>query len=144
MKFFAFLSATASLVTLAGAQNIAIGYPSDGSSVTANSSLTVQVNRPNSLTGSQEVAIVISMAQCTSGGCPDPTELLGRTLYYGPYNPQYPTTRTPQNVPQQNFSVTVPSTLQQGKAVLTVTHLSLVGAGPFPLLEFKNVTLNIE
>ncbi|THH06407.1 hypothetical protein EW146_g9617, partial [Bondarzewia mesenterica] len=128
MKLFAVLVFLTSLFAAACAQNITIGYPADGSSVSANSSLTVQVNRPNSLTGSQEIAIVISMAPCTAGGCPDPTERLGSILYYGPYNPQYPITRSPQDVPQQNFSVTVPAYLQQSLAQLTVTHFSLVGA----------------
>lgn len=135
------------LVGCASAQNVAIGYPPDRFVVAPNSSLIVQVNRPNSLTGSQEVAIVISLAHCASSDvphCPDPTQLLGPTLYAGPFDPQYPPSRTPQDVPQQNFTVTVPAATQSGTAVLTVTHMSLVGAGPYPLLEFKNVTLDVQ
>ncbi|ETW76802.1 hypothetical protein HETIRDRAFT_442125 [Heterobasidion irregulare TC 32-1] len=151
MKLFAHFAPLTALVTClvggASAQTIAIGYPPEGFSVSPNSSLTVQVDRPNSLTGSQEVAIIISLAHCPSSNVPhclDPTQLLGPTLYYGPFDPQYPSFRTPQDVPQQNFTVTVPAALQNGTAVLTVTHLSLVGAGPYPLFEFKNVTLDVQ
>ncbi|KAI0291218.1 hypothetical protein B0F90DRAFT_1778608, partial [Multifurca ochricompacta] len=79
--------------------------------------------------GRGQVAIVISLVQCPpQGHCPDPTQLLGNTLYVGPFNPEYPKTRTPQNVPQQNFTVTVPDSFKTNtKALLTVAHISLVG-----------------
>ncbi|KAI0315831.1 hypothetical protein OF83DRAFT_1061446 [Amylostereum chailletii] len=140
MKFFAVVAA---LVAAVAAQNIEIGYPAAGASVKAGDPMFVQVNRPNSLTGSTEVTVVVSMASC-SNGCIDPSEYLGSTLYHGAFDPEYPTNRTPQDVPQQKFTVTVPDTFPAGQAVLSVVHLSLVGAGPFPLYEIKNVTVNVE
>ena len=114
----------------------------------------------NSLTGSTEVAIVVSLATCNGHGCLDPQDLLGPTLYKGGFNPQYPDHPTPLNVPQQNFTVTVPETFPSGQAVLSVVHLSLVGvskrhfsrsslftdaqAGPQPLYEVKNVSVTIQ
>ncbi|KAI0260654.1 hypothetical protein BC834DRAFT_533665 [Gloeopeniophorella convolvens] len=144
MKFTSFF-VLASLAAGALAQSINIGYPADGATITPGSALTVQVNRPNSLTGSQEVAIVISLLECPSVPCPAPSDRLGSTLYAGGYNPQYPTAPSPQDEPQQNFTVTVPSSFSSGgTAQLSVTHLSLVGAGPFPLIEIRNVTLKVQ
>ncbi|TFY77544.1 hypothetical protein EWM64_g6468 [Hericium alpestre] len=142
MKFFV---AFASLITVACAQTIAIGAPSNGDTITPGSQLTVEVDRPDTLTGSQEVAIAITLATCPANNpCTDMTERLGATLYTGPYNPQFPPFPTPRNIPLQNFTVTVPESLQAGqKAVLSVSHFSLVGAGPFDLFEIKNVTLNV-
>ncbi|KAI0260653.1 hypothetical protein BC834DRAFT_533081 [Gloeopeniophorella convolvens] len=142
MKFTPF-TLLASALSGAYAQNIAIGSPTDLSAVTPGSNLVVQVNRPNSLTGSQEVAIAISIVSCGNGPCDSPSDRLGSVLYTGGFDPQYPTERTPQDVPQQNFTVTVPSGLASGTAQLTVTHLSLVGAGPYPMFEIKNVTLKV-
>ncbi|KAI0061524.1 hypothetical protein BV25DRAFT_1916879 [Artomyces pyxidatus] len=139
---FAFFAALASLAAAASAQSITIGSPAEGTSVTPGQSITVQVNRPNSLTSSQEVAIVISMLGC-SGPCPDPYDALGSTLYAGSYSPQYPANRLPWDQPQQNFTVTVPSYLSAGTAQLSVLHLSLVGAAPFPLYEIKNTTVTV-
>ncbi|KAI0058551.1 hypothetical protein BV25DRAFT_1840932 [Artomyces pyxidatus] len=136
----------ASIVAAVSAQNIAIGSPADGSALTPGTNLTVQVTRAvrsrpsitphvsrgtsqNSLTGSQEVSIVISVLPCPAGGCADPAERLGATLYSGGFAPRYPAARTPQDVPQQNFTVAVPAGLPQGRVALSVAHLALVGAG---------------
>ena len=72
---------------------------------------------------------MISILQCPqSGHCPDPFDELGTTLYLGPYHPQFPTFPTPQDQPQQNFTVTVPTYLEANyKAQLAVTHLTLIG-----------------
>ncbi|KAH8992561.1 hypothetical protein EDB86DRAFT_1480704 [Lactarius hatsudake] len=145
MKLASFLS-LASLAVCAFAQTIEIGYPHHNTHIGPGKQFIVQVNRPDTLTSSQEVAIVISLLRCPkNGGCPKPSDDLGTTLYAGPYNPQFPTTKTPQDVPQQNFTVKVPSSFKTNEtAQLAVTHLSLVGAGPFPLFEIKNVTLKVQ
>ncbi|KAH9018432.1 hypothetical protein EDB85DRAFT_1873795 [Lactarius pseudohatsudake] len=145
MKLASFLS-LASLAVCAFAQTIEIGYPHHNTLIKPGKQLIVQVNRPDTLTSSREVAIVISLLQCPKNGhCPKPSDDLGTTLYAGPYNPQFPTTHTPQDVPQQNFTVKVPSSFKTDEtAQLAVTHLSLVGAGPFPLFEIKNVTLKVQ
>ena len=117
----------------------------------------------DTLTGSQEVAIVISLVSCASTSCSTipADQLLGATLYSGPYNPQF-STGAQGLPPHQNFSVVVPASMPKGSARLAVTHLSLVGvsvppllsssnyahdfsaqAGPFALMEVKNITLNL-
>lgn len=145
MKLASFLT-LASLTVCAFAQTIEIGYPYHNTQIKPGGKLTVQVNRPDTLTGSQEVAIVISLLQCPkTGHCLSPFDILGTTLYAGPYDPQFPTVKTPQDVPQQNFTVNVPSFFETNRtAQLAVSHLSLVGAGPFGLYEIKNVTLKVH
>jgi len=131
------------------AQRIAIGAPADGTSVAAGSNFTVEVDRPNSLTGSQEIAVVIGLSSCANrpgGNCAslNASDVLGSILHSGPYTPQYQSVSGQGfKPPYQNFSVQVPSTMTKGLASLTVTHLSLVGAGPFPFLETQNITLNV-
>ncbi|KAI9430236.1 hypothetical protein H4582DRAFT_1807991 [Lactarius indigo] len=147
MKLASFLS-LASLAACAFAQTIEIGYPHHNTHIKPGKEFTVQVNRPDTLTGSQEVAIVISLLQCPKNShCPKPFDELGTTLYAGSYNPQFPdpSTNSPEDVPQQNFTVTVPSFFKTNHtAQLAVTHLSLVGAGPFPLYQIKNVTVKVQ
>ncbi|KZV68470.1 hypothetical protein PENSPDRAFT_687238 [Peniophora sp. CONT] len=140
MKFIAVL---ASLIAAASAQNTAIGYPPDQTTVSPGQNMTVQVNRPNSLTGSQEVAVVIAVGHCYATPC-DNTERLGTILYNGPFKPEYPTTHTPQDTPQQNFSIQIPPGMATGQAALSVFHISLVGAGPVPFTEMHNVALNVQ
>lgn len=199
MKFFATILSLGFLA-VAAAQNIVIGSPADGDTISAGQNITVQVERPvrlplllslrshsnsfylpffhsfsnqDSLTGSIEVAVVISIAPCAGSDistCANPADRLGARMYSGPFDPEFPTTNgataNAYHGPQQNFTVAVPSSLTSGnKAVLSVVHLSLVGvssfsslsssrersiyrqqylqAGPFPLYEIKNVTLNI-
>jgi hypothetical protein len=144
MKLASFVT-FASLAVCAFAQSINIGYPFPNKQIKPGQHLTVQVNRPDTLTGSQEVAIVISLLECPQNStCPDPSDELGSTLYSGPYNPQFPTFSTPNDEPQQNFTVIVPSDFVPNRtAQLAVTHLSLVGAGPFGLYQIVNLTLNV-
>ncbi|KAJ7143695.1 hypothetical protein C8R44DRAFT_758679 [Mycena epipterygia] len=133
------------LATAAFAQNAAIGTPADGATVKAGSNITVEVDRANSLTGSTEVAVVIGFLSCVgfSGGvCPPASEIIGNILYNGPYDPVLHAA-TPFKPPYQNFTVTIPPAARAGPGQLSVTHLSLVGAGPFPFLEVLNVTVNV-
>ncbi|OCH88448.1 hypothetical protein OBBRIDRAFT_795216 [Obba rivulosa] len=132
------------------AQSIQIGAPVEFSSITPGTNITVEVDRPDTLTGSQEVAIVIALNSCVGpgldGSCAsfDVTQDLGTVLYSGPYDPEFhDVPGLPNKPPYQNFSVQVPSSLPQGEAALTVSHFSLIGLGPFPNLEVKNITLNV-
>ncbi|EPQ51133.1 hypothetical protein GLOTRDRAFT_123360 [Gloeophyllum trabeum ATCC 11539] len=140
-----FLFVVASLVASALAQTIDIGAPASGTTVSPGSSLTVEVDRPNSLTGSEEIAIVIGLRPCYNNYCVDPAEAMGTILYNGDFNPQYSTEPgTGSKPPHQNFTVTVPSNIQSGPAILSVAHLSLVGAGPWPMFEVKNTSVTIS
>ncbi|KAJ7621003.1 hypothetical protein FB45DRAFT_928101 [Roridomyces roridus] len=141
------LPLVALLATTALAQNCVIGGPKNGTHVKPGKNITVEVDRPDSLTGSTEVAIIIGFMSCVgfpNSQCPPPDELIGSVLYNGPYNPQFHTNVTPTKPPYQNFSVMIPTTARKGVAQLSVTHVSLVGAGPFPLLESLNVSLIVQ
>ncbi|PCH39960.1 hypothetical protein WOLCODRAFT_23750 [Wolfiporia cocos MD-104 SS10] len=131
------------LAVSALAQNIAIGAPNDQSSIPSGSNITVQVNRPDSLTGSTEVGIAICLKSCEgySNGCQDidVTQALGEVLYVGSYDPEF---RAGGWYPYQNFTVQIPSSYT-GEAILSVTQLALVGAGPFPYTQTVNVTVNL-
>ncbi|KAH9841939.1 uncharacterized protein C8Q71DRAFT_355764 [Rhodofomes roseus] len=153
MRLLPLILSAASLVALTFAQGIDIGAPLAGSAILPGQNLTVEVDRPNSLTGSEEVAIVISIVPCETSTCNSPTEdistnlgPLGVILYNGPYNPQYDSVSPPDHKPpHQNFTVQVPSWYRSGDSVaLAVTHISLVSAGPWVLLEFKNVSLVVD
>ncbi|KAF4617367.1 hypothetical protein D9613_006158 [Agrocybe pediades] len=123
-------------------QTIAIGAPADLSSVHAGSNLNVEVDRPNSLSGSTEVAIVIAINSCHNTTCVPPDAILGSILYNGPYKPALQNA-APFKPPHQNFTVKIPESLQKGRAQLAVYHVALIGAGPAPFTETRNVTLNI-
>ncbi|KAJ7729802.1 hypothetical protein B0H16DRAFT_1330265 [Mycena metata] len=136
------LVVSAVLAAHAVAQRINIGAPVNGSSVKAGSKMTVEVDLPDTLTGTLEVAIVIAFLNCNSYPCPSPMDRLGTILYNGSYHPQF------HNVsgfkpPHQNFTVRVPRGAF-GRAQLSVVHFSLVGAGPFPFLETQNVTVLVK
>ncbi|KAF9220108.1 hypothetical protein BS17DRAFT_353969 [Gyrodon lividus] len=120
------------------AQNAAIGLPKQGQSISPGSNLTVQVQRPNSLTGSEEVAVVIGFQSCPSGPCISPADYMGQILYNGPFSPQY---HEFYNPPYQNFTVQVPSTAAKGTALIGVAHVTLIGAGLFPWMEVLNQTV---
>lgn len=63
------------------------------------------------------------MHSCTKT-CPSPSDVLGHVLYNGPYNPKF----SGAGVANETFVVKVPE-LKKGKAILSVTHLNLVGVG---------------
>ncbi|KAI0712630.1 hypothetical protein C8Q76DRAFT_797464 [Earliella scabrosa] len=142
MKSFFALCA---LVASTFAQNVAIGAPADMTTITPGSDLTVRVDRPNSLTGSEEVVVVIGLWPC-QGSCADQnvTEILGNVVYKGAFDPQYDTNEPAGVPPHQNFTVTVPESFTSGQVSLGVVHVALVGASMSPLYEFKNVTLLVE
>ncbi|TFK46217.1 hypothetical protein OE88DRAFT_1707830 [Heliocybe sulcata] len=140
-----FLLLALSLIGSALAQNIHIGAPASGSSIQAGKQITVEVDRPNSLTGSQEVSIVIGLRACYANECTPATDAIGSVLYSGSYNPQYSSEAgTASKPPHQNFTVTVPENIQTGRAILSVSHLSLVGAGPWPMFEVVNSSVVIN
>ncbi|KAA8648469.1 hypothetical protein EYZ11_007703 [Aspergillus tanneri] len=131
----------ASLTAGALAQNAAIGLPKAQESIQAGANnLVVQVQRPNTLTGSEEVAVVIGIQSCADSPCRDPKDVMGHILYNGPFKPVYHEASLP---PYQNFTVTVPKSVGAGKAVIGVAHVALVGAGPFPMLQTLEQSVQI-
>ncbi|KAM5538616.1 hypothetical protein V8D89_007645 [Ganoderma adspersum] len=139
-----YLFALAFLVASAFAQRCQITAPAEWSTVKPGSNVTVELDRPMTLSSSQEVAIAIGFWPC-NGPCnrTDVTEVMGSLVYSGPYNPQLNTTAN-WRPPYQNFTVTVPAHFTPGSEVsLNVAHFSLIGAGLMPFLETLNITLKI-
>ncbi|KAF9565781.1 hypothetical protein CPC08DRAFT_704478 [Agrocybe pediades] len=124
-------------------QSVRIGAPADQSSVQAGSSIVVEVDRPDTLTPSTEIALVIGVASCHNAPCLGPDLLgLGTVLYSGPFNPQFDTPADGKP-PHQNFTVVIPESFQKGPAQLALFHIALVGASVEPLAQLRNITLNI-
>ncbi|KAI0647684.1 hypothetical protein C8Q79DRAFT_1008099 [Trametes meyenii] len=143
MNVFILLSVFASL---AAAQMAVILSPPPQSTLSPGDQFVVDVDRPDTLTPSQEVSVAIGLLSCAGiappGTCNgvDPTEELGRVLFAGPYTPQL---RPGGSDLFQNFTVTVPDNFPPGAAALSVAHFSLVGAGLSPILEVPSETVII-
>ena len=140
--FALFLFATAVF-----AQSAFIGLPAYNQTASPGSNIIVQVQRPvglatlhlpperitdyalcfvsqNSLTGSEEVAVVIGLQSCPDRPCTPPSGFMGTILYNGPFSPVYHETYLP---PYQNFTVQVPSSFGAGTALIGVAHVTLIG-----------------
>ncbi|KAJ3812776.1 hypothetical protein EV368DRAFT_81911 [Lentinula lateritia] len=145
MRFFSVLfSLLAITSTSVLAQSANIGAPVDMTEVSAGSNFTVMIDRPDTLTGSTEVALVIALLSCASNSCPGPSEELGTVLYDGSFDPQFTTEPgTGSLPPHENFTLTIPSTFTKGQAQLGVAHFFLLGASVAPVLETFNSTIVI-
>ncbi|KAI0647687.1 hypothetical protein C8Q79DRAFT_524245 [Trametes meyenii] len=141
------------LVLAAFGQRIAIGAPAEWSTIRPGENITVEVDRPMTLTGSQEVAVAIGLWSCAGYGeesanrtCADidVTQVLGNVVYSGVYAPKLQQGQEAYKSPYQNFTVTVPSTFTAGQVSLGVAHFSLVGAGAMPFMEVANITLIVQ
>jgi hypothetical protein len=73
------------------------------------------------------------MLQCQSTPCPGPSEELGNILYTGPFNPQFPSPPTTQQIPQENYTVQVPSFPSGATVQLSVTDFTLIGVSSSPV-----------
>ncbi|KAJ8462079.1 hypothetical protein ONZ51_g11131 [Trametes cubensis] len=129
--------AVAALVASAMAQGVVISAPPPLATLTAGETTVVEVVRPDSLTGSQEVSVAIGIQSCVgrapAGTCDgvDTSGYIGTSpLYVGPA------------ALVQNFTVTVPDYLQPGAAVIAVAHFSLI-LGVEILFEVVNQTVII-
>ncbi|KAN0076699.1 hypothetical protein V8E55_010554 [Tylopilus felleus] len=135
-----FLFALFLFATAAFAQDVDVGLPTYKQTVNAGSALIVQVQRPNFLSSSEEVAVVIGLQSCSNGPCIPPSSYMGTILYNGPFDPQYHEVYLP---PYQNFTVQVPSSFTTGTALIGVAHVALIGAGFYPILQTVNQTVTI-
>ncbi|KAJ7145271.1 hypothetical protein C8R46DRAFT_1314619 [Mycena filopes] len=134
-------------IASAWAQASFIGSPAPGTTVHFGSQLTVQVVRPNSIQGSTEVGIAIALLACPTtqeAVCPSPAGRLGEILFTGQFAP----TLHPMAMIYENFTLAVPSADSfggaTGRAQLAVVRLHLIGAGPSPVLEINNITVNLS
>ncbi|CAI7613009.1 unnamed protein product [Penicillium viridicatum] len=118
------------------AHNSIIGIPTAGQKLTKGSSVVIQLERPNSLTGSTEIDVVIGISTRASTACPPAGEVMGTILYHGGFDPQYHEASQP---PYQNFTVTVPTLITAGNGQINIANVVLVGAATFPYLETLNL-----
>ncbi|KAI0357403.1 hypothetical protein OH77DRAFT_1377589, partial [Trametes cingulata] len=92
-------------------------------------SVVVDIDRVPSLTGSQDVAVVIGIQSCVgrapAGTCDGviTSGNIGTPLFSGLYNPQ-PVGHGHSDL-FQNYTVTIPDFLPAGAAVLAVAHTSI-------------------
>ncbi|PIL22940.1 hypothetical protein GSI_15636 [Ganoderma sinense ZZ0214-1] len=135
------------LSALSTAQNVFIYAPPPQSTFAPGESFVVDIDRPDTLTGSRDVSVAIGLLSCASRGAPagtcdgiDSAWMMGDILYAGPYAPVAPTGGNAN----QNFTVTVPADFELGPAVLAVAHFTLVGELFWPSLEVLNETVYIQ
>ncbi|KAL4807460.1 hypothetical protein BDV18DRAFT_135397 [Aspergillus unguis] len=133
------LAVLASLAATALAQNVFVSLPG-GNKLTPGEDIIVQVTRPNSLTGSTDLAVAIGLQSCPSNPCLEPSSTLGTLLYNGSYTPQY---HEWNKQPYENFTVTVPETTPKGNGQIGVAHFALVGASNWPLLQTPSANVTI-
>ncbi|KIK78292.1 hypothetical protein PAXRUDRAFT_164365 [Paxillus rubicundulus Ve08.2h10] len=138
MKFVSVAAGLATAVSSVFSQTITLGYPTNGVILTPGQSFTAQVIQPESMASCIQVGIALAMDTCTNGVCLQPANQLGDVLYAGPWTP----TGHPQGGFYQNFTLQVPD-FTPGPAVFTLTHLCLLGGGPYPFLEFRNASVTI-
>ncbi|THU95207.1 hypothetical protein K435DRAFT_798290 [Dendrothele bispora CBS 962.96] len=122
MKVFTILS----LAAVSLAQSANIGFPTDGTSVPAGSSLNVDVIRPDTISSSEEAGIVLGLASCGQNpqGCLPASATMGQVLYNGDFNPQFGN----EFQPHQNITVQIPADFPKGPAQLNFAHFFLLGA----------------
>ena len=113
--------------------------PAASTSLVVSSHSTIAstvLNMPpqDALTSILQVAIILGITTCPGNSCPiiNPSSPggVGDVLFSGPWDPQ--ANGPPQLGFHQNFTVEVPQ-LPSGEALLTLTHLELVGVSK-PLL----------
>ncbi|KAI1832367.1 hypothetical protein CBS147337_6625 [Penicillium roqueforti] len=119
-----FTFSLAALAGLAVAQKAVIGLPTADQTVAPGSDIIIQVQRPNSLTGSEEMAVAIGIVSCPSENCQPANNIMGSIFYNRLFDPVSHETYLP---PYQNFTVTVPSSFAAGQAQVNVAHTALIG-----------------
>ncbi|KAI9569275.1 hypothetical protein HD554DRAFT_2020670 [Boletus coccyginus] len=135
-----FVVSVLGVVVSALAQTIELGTPTEGTVLHPGQSFTSQIIQPESMASCIQVGIALAMNNCNNGVCPQPTDQLGAVLYAGPWTP----TGHAQGGFYQNFTLQVPEFMSTGLAIFTLTHLCLLGGGPYPFLEFRNASVTIE
>ncbi|KAK9365106.1 hypothetical protein V1509DRAFT_634204 [Lipomyces kononenkoae] len=124
------------------AQSAFIGIPVAGATLTSGANYTFQIQCPDSLTSSEQIAIVIGIQQCVGGQCASPDETMGAVLYNGLFDPQFHEAGLP---PYQNFTVQMPDTVSTSteSALVGLAHFALVGDSNIPLIDFQNQSVTL-
>ncbi|KAF5361140.1 hypothetical protein D9758_009035 [Tetrapyrgos nigripes] len=146
MKFIT--SAFSTLILVAGVlgQSAYIETPTKGNSVTAGTSLVIDVVRPNTISSSVEIGIAIGIASCAASRCYSAAETLGTLLYNGIFNPQYDAKpfETGQYQPHQEITVQIPEDFTKGDAQINFAHFFLLGASLSPTVETSSVSVEVK
>ncbi|KAI0695777.1 hypothetical protein C8T65DRAFT_584000 [Cerioporus squamosus] len=122
------------LAIAAAAQSVIIASPIANGTLIPGETFVVDVDKPATLTGSQDVSVVIGLLSCVglapNGTCDgvNPTGNIGRVLLYGPYAPTPVGNGHPDLA--QNYTVQVPSNFPLGHAILSVAHFGLIIVRP--------------
>ncbi|RPD55614.1 hypothetical protein L226DRAFT_150075 [Lentinus tigrinus ALCF2SS1-7] len=133
----------ASLALSALAQQALIISPTNGSTITAGSTLVVDVHQDESATDDVQVAVVLGLAPCLTGPCGTPGEPgVGTILFKGEFNPQRDPS-APEKGLHQTFTVQVPQFSDQGDNILSLTHLQMVGAVKEASLQTNGIVVNV-
>ncbi|XP_006462987.1 hypothetical protein AGABI2DRAFT_207679 [Agaricus bisporus var. bisporus H97] len=137
------VAALLACLTATRAQHVLIGYPPEGANLTAGHTTTIEIQRPNFQSSSEEVAIVLGITSCPNTLCPAPADTMGHILHNGPFDPkEHPL--TPLIQPYQNFTVELPGDLPKGKAQLNVYHVALIGESFVPFNETLRTSVFVK
>lgn len=137
-SIFRVLSLAASVL----GQSLVISHPTNGQTVMTGQNMVVSLQLPNQLTPVEQVSVAVAYQACHNDPCISTAEdAIGLLLYSGNYSPVYHEQNLP---PYQNFTVQIPSGTTPGIGFIDVAHFYLLGAGPQPMLEFKNVSINVQ
>ncbi|KAI0333489.1 hypothetical protein GY45DRAFT_1319440 [Cubamyces sp. BRFM 1775] len=130
-------------VAAAFAQSVTILSPTVNTTLSPGDSFVVDVDKPDSLSPSYDVAVAIGLQSCGAAPCAALASagILGTILFDGEYKPQL---RPNSSDVFQNYTVQVPSTMESGPALLTVARFYLLGAGASPTIQTVNTTLIIQ
>ncbi|KAJ3846640.1 hypothetical protein EV368DRAFT_52506 [Lentinula lateritia] len=105
--------------------NPVIWIPTEGTTLTAGSEVTVMVQDSSYATPIQETSLSIGLSPCTETSCPGPDTSVLYLLYTGAFDPQRPSSPVnydPGSYAFQNFTVTVPAEAESGSYTLGVLH----------------------
>ncbi|KAK2465746.1 hypothetical protein APHAL10511_002290 [Amanita phalloides] len=127
------------LVAVSLGQSVQIGVPKSGATIPAGRPFTVQIQKPDTITGSEELFLAISVASCPCGNPQD--SFAGAILYNGTFNPQFHDGIPPP--PFQDFYLTIPSDFPKGAAQINVLNLELVADAMYPMLQFLNTSITV-
>ncbi|KAI9569283.1 hypothetical protein HD554DRAFT_2038237 [Boletus coccyginus] len=137
MKLFPVV-AVLGAVTSALSQAVVIGAPTSGTTLSLGQTFTAQLLVFPSFAACIDVNIILAIANCNNGVCPQKNDAPGNVLYAGPFL----ATEHPDGL-YQNFSMQVPQYMSAGPAAFSLRRRCLL-QGTTLQLEFSDVSLTIK
>ncbi|KAJ4480119.1 hypothetical protein J3R30DRAFT_2580520 [Lentinula aciculospora] len=128
--------------------NPVIWIPTDGTTLTAGSEVTVMVQDAAYATPIVETSLSLGLSPCSDTSCPSPDTSMLYLLYTGGFNPQRPSSPVsydPGSYAFQNFTVTIPSEASGNYTLGALHTFWSESALPeyFPGTDVATVTVNI-